>query len=407
MLPLVIALIVVGILILVGVFFAVRRMRSGQAGGGDGSVPNLGGAVDYTSLPLEDEPRDWRERFARLSLAGRILVVLVPLLIILGLVALIFALRPLPEPEPVLPTPVPVTLVVRDATVFLADPLTVNLVVATTGLADGDQVTVELREDGEPFVWFDPEAASGLVRSNEARFEAARGADAAQPDEDRNYTVVVADENGNTSDEFPLVVLEISGVANNFYNRAAAVPPTPTATATPVPSPTPEPEEEATPTPEPTPEPDPALPTGVPVTVINGGNVRAMPFLADNVVGGINAGEQVQLVERTPNALWYYVRTVRDEVGWVSTSLINVPPGTQVSVANVVSVFVPGAVVAEPTPGASQVDSVNLNEVVQLLRRSAASDWYEVRTVRDLEGWVPATLLGIPPDVANAVPVAP
>ncbi|WP_174714046.1 SH3 domain-containing protein [Candidatus Viridilinea mediisalina] len=409
-LPLVIALIVVGILILVGVFFAVRRMRSNQADAGDDAATNLGGPVDYTSLPLEEEPKDWRERFARLSLAGRILIILVPILIILGLVALLLFFRAPGEPElPPTPTPIPITLNLRDATVILPDPLTVNVVVRTTGMANGDPVTAQMLEDGEPFAWFDPASATGQVRNNQASFEVERAANAPQPVEGRTYTVVVSDESGVTSNEYVLVVPELSGIANNFFERTPAPTATPTPSPTPQPSPTPTatPESEDEPEPEPTPEPETDLPTGPEAIVTNGGNVRGLPFLADNVVGGINAGEQVQVLERTPNALWYLVRTVRDEVGWVSVSLISVPPGLQVPVANVVTVFIAGSVVDEPIPGANQIGTVNLNEVVQLLSRTEAGDWYEVRTVRNDEGWVVSSLLGIPPEVANAVPVAP
>lgn len=410
-LPLVIALIVVGILILVGVFFAVRRMRSNQADAGDEAASNLGGSVDYTSLPLEEEPKDWRERFARLSLAGRILIILVPMLIILGLVALLLFFRASSEPDlPPTPTPIPITLDLRDATVILPDPLTVNVVVRTTGLADGAPVTAQMLEDGEPFAWFDPASATGQIRNNQASFEVERAANAPQPVDGRSYTVLVSDESGVSSNAYALVVPEVSGIANSFYLRTPATPPTPTPTATPVPlptpTPTPEPEEDE-PEPTPTPEPEADLPTGPEATVTNGGNVRGLPIIADNVVGGVNAGEQVQLLERTPNALWYLVRTVRDEVGWVSVTLINVPPAMQVPVANVVTVFVAGSVVDEPIPGANQVGTVSVNEVVQLLSRTEAGDWYEVRTVRNNQGWVVANLLGIPPEVANAVPVTP
>uniref|UniRef100_UPI0013EA4AE2 SH3 domain-containing protein n=1 Tax=Candidatus Chloroploca sp. Khr17 TaxID=2496869 RepID=UPI0013EA4AE2 len=165
-------------------------------------------------------------------------------------------------------------------------------------------------------------------------------------------------------------------------------------------------EAEATPEPEPEPPPEPELPTGVPVGVVNGGNVRRLPALVDNVIGGISAGEEVQLLERTPNGAWYRVRTERDEVGWVSVTLLNVPPGTDVPVATVVSVFVDGSVYAAANTSSAVVDQVNRNEVVALTRKTADGAWYEVTTVRDISGWVAANLLGIPDDVAAAVPVA-
>jgi SH3-like domain-containing protein len=182
-------------------------------------------------------------------------------------------------------------------------------------------------------------------------------------------------------------------------------PPTPTEdpTVTPAPEATPEATPEVTPT-----AAAAALPEGPPASVTNGGNVRRLPIIvADNVVGGINAGEQVQLIARTPNAQWFRVRTIRDEVGWVSATLIGVPAGTDVPVANVVTVFVTGAIYERPDTASTEVDRVNRDEVVELLQRTAAGDWYQVTNVRQITGWAPAELLGIPDEVAAQVPVAP
>jgi uncharacterized protein YgiM (DUF1202 family) len=141
--------------------------------------------------------------------------------------------------------------------------------------------------------------------------------------------------------------------------------------------------------------------------VLNGGNVRKQPFIADNVVGGVNAGETVQLIERTPNGAWYRVRTIRDELGWVSTSLLQVDNALaeQVPVASVVTVFGNGPLFDQADTSATQLDRVNIEETVELLEKTTAADWYRVRNVRDVEGWVQANLLGIPPEVAAQVPV--
>ncbi|NTU79909.1 MAG: SH3 domain-containing protein [Chloroflexales bacterium] len=403
--PIVIGLIIAAIIALVAVVFLARRLRNRQTPSGEGLGPNLDAPVDYTSLPLDDEPRGWRERFARLSLAGKILAVLVPLLAILGLVALVLTLLPSGEQQPLPPTLVPITVRVEDATVIRADPLTIGLSVATTGLEDGAVVTAELLEDDQPFAWLNPEQARGTVRGNRAEFQAQRAEGSPQPSEGHSYTVIVRAPDGITSGTADLVIPEISGIADSFFGRAAAaVPPTrtsePTATAAPTAGP------EATPTPKPTATPD--LPKGPPASVANGGNVRRMPIRsANNVIGGINAGEQVQLIERTPNGEWYRVRTVRDDLGWVSASLLSVPAGTQVPVANVVTVFVNGPVYEQANTTSTEVDRVNKDEVVQLLKRTAAGDWYQVTNMREITGWVPVGLLGIPENVAAAVPVAP
>jgi len=195
-------------------------------------------------------------------------------------------------------------------------------------------------------------------------------------------------------------VPSIAGIAEAFFEKTVAeaptTPPTPTSAPTAAPA--------ATPTPVPTATPE--LPTGPAASVGNGGNVRRQPIVvADNVVAGVNAGEEVQLLSRTPNGAWYRVRTVRDEIGWVSTTLLRIPPGVNVPVAPVVTVFVTGPVYERPDRASTELDRVNQGEVVELTRRTAAGDWYEIVNLRDVPGWVPAELLGIPPEVANAVPV--
>jgi flagellar FliL protein len=45
--------------------------------------------------------------------------------------------------------------------------------------------------------------------------------------------------------------------------------------------------------------------------------------------------------------------------------------------------------------------------VVELTQRTAAGDWYQATNARGISGWVSADLLGIPDEVAQAVPVAP
>lgn len=407
-LPILIGLIILVLLALVAVVFLARRRRQGGPPG-EGAALSLDGPVDYTSLPIEDEPRGWRERFARLSLAGKILAVLVPLLAILGLLVLVLTLQGTGEPPVAAPTPVPVTLAVADAAVIRPEPLTVDISVTSTGIADGERVTAQILEDGQPFAWLNAEQAVGTVRRNRAEIQALRAPNAPTPTEGRRYTVVVRGPGDVLSSEVDLVIPAISGIADAFYGKtpAAAAP-----TATSQPTATSAPAAEPSPTAEAAPEPSPtaavALPEGPPAGVSNGGNVRRLPIiLGDNVIGGVNAGEQVQLIERTPNGEWYRVRTARDEVGWVSATLISVPAGTNIPVANVVTVFVGGPMHERPDSSTTEVDRVNQGEVVELLQRSAAGDWYEVNNVRGQRGWVEEGLLGIPEDVAAAVPVAP
>jgi len=400
----VIGLIVLVVVVLVIVSLLARRRR-GQQGPPADAASALGGPIDYTSLPIDDEPSGWRERFARLSLAGKILAVLVPILGVLGLLALILTLLPSGEPAAVLPTVVPITLAITDATIIRAEPLTVSVDVAATGL-DGTEVTVELLEDGQPFAWLNPEQARGVVRRDRAEIQAQRAASAPAPTEGKRYSVITRGPDGTSSAEAELLIPAVNRIAETFYGKPTAAAPTAIATVAPTAAP------QATPAPAATPEPAataaPELPTGPLADVGNGGNVRRLPIItAENVVGGVNAGEQVQLIARTPNGAWYRVRSLRDELGWVSATLLQVPADAQVPVAAVVTVFANGPLYERPDEASTELDRVNLDEVVELKQKSADGAWYEVTNVRDISGWVPATLLGVPDEVAQSVPVAP
>ncbi|MCS6882600.1 MAG: SH3 domain-containing protein [Oscillochloridaceae bacterium] len=397
-LPIIIGLIVLVLIILAVVVLFARRSRQMQTPAE--SQPPVSEPIDYTSLPIDEEPTSMAQRFASLSLAGKILVILVPILVLLGVLALVLTLLPGSE-QTVAPTPVPVTLRVRDAAVIRADPPTIGITIETTGLANGAVVTAELLEDGSPFPWMNPEQAQATVRNNRAEMQVQRADDAPTPTEGRSYTVIARGPDGTASAPMELSIPSLAGIADAFFEKTAAeAPTTPPATPTSAPSPAPA----TTPTAVPTPTPE--LPTGPIATVGNGGNVRRQPIvLANNVVAGVNAGEEVQLLSRTPNGAWYRVRTVRDEIGWVSVTLLRIPQGVNVPVAPVVTVFVTGPVYERPDRASTELDRVNQGEVVELTRRTAAGDWYAIVNLRDVAGWAPAELLGIPPEVADAVPV--
>ncbi|MDW8234544.1 MAG: SH3 domain-containing protein [Roseiflexaceae bacterium] len=105
--------------------------------------------------------------------------------------------------------------------------------------------------------------------------------------------------------------------------------PTPSATptATPAASPTPDASVPPTPTPTPTYPPVPIV-SSLRGTVANPGNVRADPNVSATPIDRVNQGEEVQLLGRSDNGRWYLVLTVRGVAGWVSATLLNVPPET-------------------------------------------------------------------------------
>jgi flagellar FliL protein len=404
--PILIGLIVLFALVLVGLVLLARRRRTQSGTTEDDTAINYGSTTDYTSLPLDEEPQGWRDRFARLSLPGKILAFLVPILAVLGLFVAALALLPSSPPPPPPATAVPVTLTITKADLIRIDPIqSVRVTGETTGVANDTPVRIELLEDGQPFSWFDPEGTSGAISRNQFDMTARRAEGASQPTQGRQYTirVSVGEGEGLMQQDTPLIVPSLADYQNAFFGSGQqAAAPTPTR---PAPSPT---TGGPTATAAPSATPVPALPEGVPTNVLNGGNVRKQPIIADNVVGGVNAGETVQLIERTPNGAWYRVRTIRDELGWVSTTLLQVDAALagQVPIASVVTVFGNGPLFEAADAAATQLDRVNVEETVELLEKTAASDWYRVRNVRDVEGWVQASLLGIPPEIAAQVPVA-
>jgi flagellar FliL protein len=367
--------------------------------------------VDYTSLPLDDEPSGWRERFANLSLAGKILIILVPVLALLGVLVLVLTLLPGRNQSPqaaATATPEPVSLTVTKADVIRVSPVTVSVAAETTGLPDGTKVTVELLAGGKPFPFLRPEDSLGQVQGGRVEIKASKLDEAPSPEEGPVYRVRVSTTDGGATGELDLTVPP--SYANTFFGRDVAVTP-PTATPEATVAPTESPAE----TVEPTAEPTPTLPSGPEISVTNGGNVRALPIItANNRVGGVDAGNAIQVIERTPNGLWYRIRFAntddgQQQVGWISASLLTIPADVQaqIPVATIVSVFKNGAIHEKPDSTSTELDRVNVDEVVNLKQKTAAGDWYEVDNVRGKSGWVSADLLGIPADVAAKVPVAP
>jgi flagellar FliL protein len=403
--PLAIGLVVLGVIILVGVIFFARRLRQPPQPD-EGAPPPTSGPIDYTSLPIEEEPQNWRERFAQLSLPGRILLIVVPLLVLIVGALLITLLLNQQQTASLPPTPTPEPLEFSIETATVANPQTIRVVVRTN-LPRDSQVQAQLLSDGAPFNWSTEESNTAQVRAGQVELSLRRADNAPDPSRDAELTVQVQGSGGplgeEVSDQAPVDVPEL--FAAEFYNEVVAEEPTRAPSPTLPPSPTPEPTEptpEASPTPEPEPEPE-----GFPAIVFNGGNVRSEPFIDDNIVGGVNAGEEVTLLERTPDGGWYRLRTIRGEEGWVSASLLTIDPDVaqQVPVEPIARVFNGGNVRREPEIADNVVGGVNAGETVVLLEKTADGSWYRLRTVRGEEGWASATLLTIDPAVAEQVPV--
>ncbi len=405
--PAAIILIAVGVVILVIIVILARRIfRNQSPREGAAGLPDLddsGSSIDYTSIPIDEEPKSWRERFTNLSLAGKILLAVIPLLIIAAVVVMALALSPDDPPPPPPATPIPVAMTITKADLIRIDPQqTIAIEVEISGIADGTEARVELIEADQPLAWFELESAVATVRQNSVEFSLQRSNDAPTPNCDETQTAVVT-ITANGEDLVDELAVTIPSIYKSAYCGST------TAQAdTPVPDePKPTPTAEA-PTPEPTASATPESAPGIPVTVGNGGRVRRLPIVVSgNEVTLIDPGDTVEVLEKTPNEEWFRIRTPDGQEGWSSGSLLNLDPETiaQTPVATIVTVFVAGSIHELPNEESPVLGPVNVNEIVVLLEKTADSTWYKITDIRDVTGWVRADLLGIPDNVDTQVPL--
>ncbi|MCG8346287.1 MAG: SH3 domain-containing protein [Chloroflexales bacterium] len=420
--PAIVIIAIIAVLLLLIIIPLLLRRKTTA----DQEIPDLGSLRDYTA-EIDEEPSGWRERFTNLSLAGKILLVIVPMLVIVSLVIMILFVFP-PEPQVTTePTPLPPAITITQADVVNENTISIT---ADTTLSNGTGVQAQVLEGDQVFPWYDPDTAQTTVSNGQIEINLRRLENAPQAASGTTYTVVLADVSGQVSHNAPLSVPSL--YADAFYGaQPTAEQPTATPTSSVAASPTSTPAS-ATPTVTAT--------SALTATVFNGGNVRREPVItSDNVLAQINAGETVELSEKTPDGQWYRIKTIRDEEGWVSVTLLTIDqavidqvpvrgasaastatptPTVAATVGTATTVVTPGAgltatvfnggnVRREPviTPD-NVVDQIHARETVILLSKTADGNWFLVRTERNTEGWVSRSLLTIAPDVAERVPVA-
>lgn len=431
-------LIVVGVIVMVGIGYVLRRRRAAAE-----ELPDIGTPTDYTSLPLE-EPTSWRDRFNNLSVAGKILLLVVPLLLIVGGIVIVLALSDSfrqPAPEGLPPPPV-YTLTITSAS--LVNPRSM-VVRADSTLPQDTPVEATLQANSEPFAWNTADSARTRVApGGQIEVRLAKGPNAPAASEAMSYTVTLKAQAGGVGgvggQEYtsvsPIAIPQI--YAADFYARASGAP-APTAEAATA-EPTAAPTEVAAATAVPATPAPAAGPAPLSASVFNGGNVRSLPQIAGSqIYDQINAAEQVQLLQKTTNGQWYLIKNLRDKVGWVSATLLQVDPAVSAKVpiqgqadplptagaldaaaaptaaseatapaltGLTARVFNGGNVRSQPSIAGSQVlDQINAAETVQLLRKTANGQWYQIKDIRNITGWVNVTLLTIDPAVAAKVPV--
>jgi flagellar FliL protein len=415
-----IAILLVVLVALIG-FVVLRRRRAQNNDATPPPPPEIGQTIDYTSLPVE-EPQTLGDRFRSMSPAGKLLTILGPLMLI-GLIVAVVVILLQPPPEIIPPPP---TVKIENVTARLTNANRI-LVRAETNLPEGATVNATLQENGTDFLWFLPESAQTTVSGGRVSLNLDRDPNGPIPQQGQEYQVLVTSALADGSVvRSELVAVEIPSVlTNGFFAIQPTAAPTPAPTAVPSQQP-PQPTAAATPTVE-------AVPVTVTATVSNGGNIRAAPNLNGQVLGQLVAGQEVTLFEKSADGFWYRLQAPNG-TGWASATLINVSredaervplvgQGAQVPTsppptAGANPTFTPDALTATVFNGgrirstptivdnpSNQVGTINANETVQLLAKTANGSWYKITDIRGVTGWVSVTLLTISADVADQVPV--
>jgi hypothetical protein len=450
-------LIAVLVALLIGALILIivrRRAASNQ----DMPMPDIGDPVDYTSMPVE-EPTNWGERFgslperfANLPLPARLALFAAPVLVI-GLVVIAILVIQVsgrigqgsPQEPPTPPPPQP-QLIIEKARLASGDSILIEA--RGKNIPHGTTIQAALLADGEPFPWYDDVSATRAISGNDPlQFRLNRVPDAPIPDDTLTYTVRLQT---SVNDQTAMVTtpLEIPDIPpdirEEFFQYEQQPAPTAVPKPTTPPTNTPIPAEES---PEPTTPPtDTPVATVTPISapalvarVFNGGNVRDIPG-GEPIIDQVNANEEVVLLQKTDDSVWYQVRNERDNVGWVHYTLLNqddlaqvgpqvplqdttapppmeeeeeeeeevdqpsplptdapspeeTPEGEETSPEGPqVSVFNGGNVRAEPA-GEPVLDQINANEMVTLIQKNADGSWYQIRNERDVVGWAHYTLL--------------
>jgi hypothetical protein len=405
--PIILVVVVIVLVILIAIPVLVRRRRAGQE-----DVlppPELGQAVDYTSLPYE-EPTSLGDRLREAPIGVKLLLALVPIAVIVAAVVLWLTFFNNPGTgTAVVPTPTPPPTITNvKATVVRSTQI---LVEADTNLPDTTQVSAAMKENDQDLPWFNKDAINSKISDGRITLVLEKAKDAPRPTNNQDqFVTLIATVGDQVVSSEPAKVIVPTIYKADFYPDTVVVQPTAAPTSAPTSAP-------AEPTVAPTVpvEPTATSTATLTATVFNGGNIRKEPQVGDNVLGQLHAGEVVTLLERSNDSTWYRVQAPEAE-GWVSATLLTINPevASQVSIATPpetglsAKVFNGGNVRARPVTG-KPLDQINAGETVQLLAKTSDGGWYQISYTRDgtpITGWVSVTLLTIDPAVAKQVPVA-
>lgn len=394
-----------GVLIIGAVSYALLRRR--RATVEEAPPPDIGDAVDYTSLPVV-EPQTLGERFRAAPPAVKLLVILAPIALIGVIAALLLTFATPQTPTGTAPPPVlPPEMAISRAEVVGTGKIVV--VIDTANLPAGSTVSALLLEDNQEFAWFVPETAVTQpdAATGQARVTLDRRANAPTPRQDATY-VAVAIANGPNGEIARAEAAQLNILplfAADFFGVAVVEP---TAAPT-VAAPT----TEAQPTATVEPTPELTATDELTGTATIGGNIRREPNREAEVLGQLITGEPVTLFERSVDGEWYRVTTEAGVDGWVSRTLLTVDqeraaqlPVVTPSDLPTAAVFNGGNLRSSPDLRGIVIDQVNAGETVQLLAKNEGETWLRVINERQVTGWVSRTLLTVALDDLNDLPVS-
>jgi len=405
--PILLVVIVIVLLILIAIPVLLRRRRAGQED--LLPPPELGQAVDYTSLPYE-EPITLSDRLREAPIGVKLLLALVPIVVIVAAVVLWLTFFSNSGPSTAaIPTPTPApTLTNVRATLASASRIVVE---AETNLPDQTIVTATMKEGDQDFPWFTANRANGEVAKGRISITLERAKDAPTPKRDQSQMITLHTTIGDQVVNSEGAKLSVPSIYTGEFFRDVAI----VATAAPTVAPVVVVPTSAPPKPTALIEPTITPKATLAATVFNGGNIRKEPQVGNNVLGQLHAGEVVTLLERSNDSAWYRVKAPEAE-GWVSATLLKIdaemakqvptsaPPETGLSA----KVFNGGNVRERPVTG-KPLDQINAGETVRLLAKTSDGGWYQInytRAGKPITGWVSISLLTIDSATARQVPIA-
>jgi flagellar FliL protein len=371
---------------------------------------------DYT-IETEDQPQGFADRLRRMSIGGKLLLGLIPLVLI---IAIVIAILTFGSSGNTVATQSALPPKITNVKANVAGESKI-VVSADTDLPNGAPVVVALKENGQDFAWFNPQTAN--VRANDGKIQATleKLKDAPAPKLGQEYLVVLTTQSGDQVISSEPAALDVPGPLRDKFFQLVVSAPTSEPTAAP----------RAAPTTPPATEPPPPEPTSTPAisltaSVFNGGNIRPQPKIQACTCPQLHAGQIVQLLEKTADSRWYRV-VAPEGTGWVSVTLLRIdaevakqvlvegqqtPPlpgsgGTPTAAPSGLTAAVRnGGNVRERPVSGRPLDQVNAGETVQLIEKTADGAWYKITNIRGVSGWVSASLLTIDQATAKQVPIA-